>query len=793
MVDLKDIKDALRKNPDNPWALKGVARHYLSDSNYKQAADYYTQAVRLSFHLLPDVIVDYESAILKTPEKTGLRLSLAGFYLSQGDVDSALLELEEILDVNPKCTEAYNIIGKIFIRQEKTDEAIALLEKSVKEGIIDVALTEILAGAYLEKGRINDAVKFYAEVLSHRPGDKQVLRTLGELYARLTDYVAAAKAYQAMYSDDPEVAREVILHLEDLLKKIEGSVFIREALAEIYVRSLMPDAAAQKLREIILLDSAKLESVIAQLKGILKTYPSHPAATLVLAEAFCRQGGFSEAAESYHDLIKSNPELTEEGIKGYQTILELCPGQILARQYLADAFFKQGKIKEALAAYAEMLEKDPSIAETVIQKCREMLKDQPQLAIAHLVLGRAYLVKGDFQRAITEADGMILADKKYTPAYLLQGDAYLNSKSLRKAAEVLKQALSFDPYNALLLDKYQAVKEQELEAETKAVKARLSEDPWKVSLHFDLAKLYIQKDLSEEAIRELQLALKDQTRAPFACNLLGSIYRGDGRYDLAAAQFSRALELTSPDVADFGRVVRFNLGSTYEAQGLIQKALKTYESILQEDIDFADLKKRAKNLKNTSLQSLRNRLLVMVPQKYGRNNVVAFWGREARTFRPGRKEEISVSFGQTHNVAGYDYYLKGMYKAALEEFQLAVQLDNSYSSAVNNLGVALSNDNRHFEARKYFEQAVDYNPNSAIFRTNLAVVYLMLGQTEKARKELEKARELDPELMAISVNLADVYYTRGEIEKALQLYRSIGEFDYLKEIAERRLLFKVSG
>ena len=69
---------------------------------------------------------------------------------------------------------------------------------------------------------------------------------------------------------------------------------------------------------------------------------------------------------------------------------------------------------------------------------------------------------------------------------------------------------------------------------------------------------------------------------------------------MAAAQYNRALEAASPELA---RHVRCNLGSVNEAVGQVRKAIKLYERIMQEEIDFGNLKKRVKQLKSTSLQT----------------------------------------------------------------------------------------------------------------------------------------------------------------------------------------------
>jgi tetratricopeptide (TPR) repeat protein len=790
MEDLAEIRESLKKDPNNPRALKAAGNYYLTEGFYKQAKDLYTQAFCLSPHLLPEIILDYEREIETNPEKIGLRFSLAGFHLARGQIDSSMLELEESLEIYPKNVEAYNILGKIFVKQERIDETITLIEKSLQEGIKDVSLIEILAGAYLEKGRINEAVKFYEEILIYRPGDKHILRVLGELYTRTENYIQAAESYRAMFSDDPEVSREVIQRLESLLKKLEGNVLIREILAEIYMRSLNPEAAVAKLREILRLDAAKSEEVVSRLKAVLKSYPLHPQATLALGEVLRRQGNFSEAIENYYNLVKTKPEFLEEAIHGYQEVLEFCPEQVLARAYLAEAFLYKNQVKEALHEFEHMLEADPGTAETVVRKCREIIKSHPQLLLARVVLGRAYLAKGDVQRAAMEAEGVTAVDKKFTSAYLLLGEAYSKLSLGRKAAEVLRMALSIEPFNSRVQERYRQVKEREADLEIEKTKEKIVEDPWRISLHLDLAKLYTQKGLREEAIRELQVSLKDQSRAPFASNLLGCMHRGEGRFDLAAAQFNRALELTPPELSDVIRNVRFNLGTTQEAHGMVRKALKAYESILQEDIDFGNLRKRVKYLKATSLQSMRTKSLLML--NGGPGEIIALWGREGKTGRggTGRKEEMSVSFGQNHNAAGFEYFMKGMYKAALEEFQLAVQLDIKFAAALNNLSVSLVKEKSLAEARTRLEDTVNIEPNSMIFRNNLGVIYFMLGQLNNAEIELNKAYAIDPENTAVCINLGDICYLKKDVKRAIELYKQVGSFDVLTEVAEQRLMYK---
>jgi len=86
---------------------------------------------------------------------------------------------------------------------------------------------------------------------------------------------------------------------------------------------------------------------------------------------------------------------------------------------------------------------------------------------------------------------------------------------------------------------------------------------------------------------------------------------------------------------------------------------------------------------------------------------------------------------------------------------------------------------------------VEVDPASAIYYNNLGAINFLLGKFDLARVALEKSYALNAEAAAVCINLGDWHYLKKDCQKAIELYRKIGAFDPLSDIARQRLLYKV--
>ena len=788
-TEVEKLKKEVKRHGTNPQDLLRLGQLQLSKGDFKEARIKFRLALLYDPRLASKVALLYENILDEDPENVNARLSLADLHLYLDEVEGAISELEEILDIAPDRADVYNILGKLYLKQNDIDSVITVIETAFRAGVKDTGLTEMLAGAYMEKDRIDDAISLYKGLVAIDQKNNNYLRILGELETRVNMIDDAANSFYSMLAADASCASEVIYKLEDLKKKQPGSIHVKEVLADVYLKAVKPALAISELEEIVSMDNSRIDMVISKFKGSLDKYPDEPSTLKALGKALTIKKEYSEAVDEYRKLMRYSNQYIDEAIAGFKDVLSKFPGQLHAHESLGDAYLKLGRIEEALLEYLEVLKLNSGAAKAIIDKCLKISKENQNLILARQVLGQAYILSGDGNAAIVEAEFMIYLDKNFAPAHQIMGEAYMKMGNPLKAQSSFISAMSIDPYNVTLHKKYEEASMALLKEEIEHIKKRIDEDPWRIGTHLDIAKVYLMVRDFDKGVKELQVAVKDTARAPFAYNLLGLTFMELGRFDLAAVQFERALEVVPKELGDISKTIRFNLGSSYEATGNVPAALAEYEMVLAEDVEFAGLQARTRNLAGMNQESQRNKMVAAVMGQYGESEMIGMWGPDLR-HNDAAGDLLNISFGQDHNNAGFEHFIKGRFKGAMEEFGLAVQLDPKFCAALNNLSVMLMRDRHLEQAETRLNLLLSMDPGSAVIRNNMGILHYMKKDIESSITEFNKAIERDPSLSAAYINLGDIMYLKGSAQNAISLWEKVRTNDPLSTIAQRRLAYK---
>ena len=114
-----------------------------------------------------------------------------------------------------------------------------------------------------------------------------------------------------------------------------------------------------------------------------------------------------------------------------------------ARAAFAAQYNLGGESGSAYLLFAQMLlrEELPQLAE---ENAKEALRISPHLALAHFILGKIYLARGDTAHALEQFEQERNINPTYPPVYQFLGDLYIKAGQFQQAQHSLTEALSLD-------------------------------------------------------------------------------------------------------------------------------------------------------------------------------------------------------------------------------------------------------------------------------------------------------------------------------------------------------------
>jgi Tfp pilus assembly protein PilF len=205
--------------------------------------------------------------------------------------------------------------------------------------------------------------------------------------------------------------------------------------------------------------------------------------------------------------------------------------------------------------------------------------------------------------------------------------------------------------------------------------------------HYTRALQYLSIGAGEQAIKELNDAVKlEPTNAEFQ-NLLAFAYHYEGRYQFALTHYAKALEL-APGYAE----AHVNLAALYLELERWDDAIRQGRAALQ----------------ITTYQS---------PEKAYNNIGLAYIGKKdlisaRRAFRDALA--FHDNFPEAHRNLGIIYYQQGHVEDAIREFREALRLRPNYAEALADLGVAYLERGSKAEAAAQFQKVIQLDPESEL-------------------------------------------------------------------------------
>jgi tetratricopeptide (TPR) repeat protein len=233
--------------------------------------------------------------------------------------------------------------------------------------------------------------------------------------------------------------------------------------------------------------------------------------------------------------------------------------------------------------------------------------------------------------------------------------------------------------------------------------------------HYRSAMAYKEQGKVDEAIKELEAAVKLRATHSMAWNSLGILYKKKGDIKKAITAFEEAAKIVSKKAGKKDAPIHANLGMAYGRDGRADDAIASLEMALKLDPTNTD---------------------------------AGMWWAFMGTLRRQ----------------------KGDIDGAIKNLEAAIKAEPKNAEYLNNLGVAYRHAKRDDDAIRVFKLAIEADPKVAEYNFNLATVYRRKEQFDDAIASYKAAVALDDKLADAWYDLGVMYRTNHDNEPAVEAF-----------------------
>ncbi len=481
----------------------------------------------------------------------------------------------------------------------------------------------------------------------------------------------------------------------------------------------------------------------------------------------------------YIDMSRYKPAITV-----FKRILHQNPSNLFARKMLIELNLLSGDIKAAKEQLSEMGidgSKDLEFALLAGKCCllehnlpqaasyfQEAIDQEPNLVVAHYLLGVTYLSMGHGNLGKSELIKAVSLDKTFTDAelalsaffykkgkydiakeyaqrvrdkepgnvkaYLLLGNIYLMEKQIKKAAEMLRTAKAMDPsqdipdyYGAMIAASTLPFKEA-----VKQYQNLLSQYPRSIDIVYDYAQLLVSHGKGDEAEAFLKDDIHERPYSPWLYCISGEIYLKMNRLDEAVQAYRDAINIDARNSFAYERLVSLlseRKDGDKELEHVLDMAIKNNLMVPDLYITLADIYTRT-----------------------GRHKQAIELLEQAKQRMPGNPEIAN-------NLAWY--YLMPETRDVSRAFELALSANEQFPDRpdiMDTLAWVYYFKGLYTQSHWLLEACIEKGADNPVIRYHLGMVYAAEGRTEDARKQL---------LLSKKTGVSDKYVDQEAIKRTL--------------------------
>jgi len=278
-VTLSYFQTSYWLNSETLWrhTVDVTSRNYIAQNNLA--------GTLLERGQLNDAIANYREALEIKPDVAQVQSNLGNALLREGNVEEAIVHLQKALQIDPAYAEAYNHMGSALMKKGQAGEAIAHYQKAVQLNTSYADAYNNLGVAFLRSGQVDQAIADYKKAVAINPESAEMQYNLGNALAHQGNWADAIACYQAAFSTERDsvkaakIRNNLAAALEKLGKSDEALEQFRQA---VQLNGNYPEAHCNLGR--MLAQRGRRDEAVAHLREALRLKPGYEEARKQLRE-----------------------------------------------------------------------------------------------------------------------------------------------------------------------------------------------------------------------------------------------------------------------------------------------------------------------------------------------------------------------------------------------------------------------------------------------------------------------------------------------------------------------------
>jgi len=687
-------------------------------------------------------------------EKKAEHWNQARDYMEEGKWKEAIIELRNVLQIDPWDGQAYYELGEVSMHLNELGQAFQAYQGAVTVAPQYVEAHVRIGEILLLAQRFEDARDRALLILKRSPHHLGATRLLANTYAKEEDYSNAVST------------------LEEAIKRAPNHVPTWLMLARFSLQEGDLERAENAYLHAAYIDFS-LEGLLCE-EG--EPYRSIP----VLARHYEGVGRWGEAERRYRQAV----EVVSKG------------DRLTAKMDLAAFLARKGAYEKALGVLQDAAEERPGDLDILTQIAQLHLEfnhlEQAEKTVdrvlnfyeghlgAHFLKGRILLLRNQPEEAVGHFETVLKGTSGHGKAHYLKAVALFNANEVERARGALMRALELDAElleaRLLLAKIYLRRREKGNISLAKEQLAYLLE---RAPNHPALLSLYGNLKIRESdfpgAKEVFERVLKLRPNDPMAHFRVGFVHFLLNKNAEAIEHFERVLAMDPEKIDVFPFLVDLHIkeGTMEDALALCRKSeaqfdtparRATWEVLVGNLYRAKGDVKQAEGHYKEAIQQDPERLAA----HYALTRLYAQSGNTDQITAHYRKTlEDNPTYLPAYMAMGLLHDEQGDKEKAEAYYREALEVSKTFGPAANNLAVILAErDDGLDEAFRWAQTAREQLPEDPYVADTLGWIHYRLGHSWKAVTELERSVSKEPGNALFHYHLGMAYYAEQNLEHA---------------------------